>query len=90
MSGEPSSLSVLVKGSLRDGAWNEPHPAWPIRHTANTHAIVFDKDSSIALVPFILMGGAPAGWAGKFFEVVAGASVAQQMNIEYRARSDEG
>ena len=27
---------------------------------------------------------------GKFLEVVAGASVAQKMNIEYRARSDEG
>jgi hypothetical protein len=29
------------------------------------------------------------GWAGKFFEVVAGASVAQQMNIEYRILSKE-
>ncbi len=29
-------------------------------------------------------------WAGKFLEVVAGASVGQRMNIEYRARSDEG
>ena len=29
-------------------------------------------------------------WGGKFLEVIAGASVAQQMNIEYRARSDEG
>jgi hypothetical protein len=46
---------------------------------------VFNVPKSFTALPV----GASA-WTDRFLEVVAGASVALQMNIEYRARSDKG